>query len=1515
MSRTLQDQFIDDDEEETCPLCVEEFDLTDKGFRPCPCGYQICQFCYHNVKNNMNGLCPACRRPYDEKNIEYKVITPEETAAHRARQALKQKKTQAALQKEKQKAEADHLSRKHLAGLRVVQKNLVYVTGLSPTSQEDQLLQTLRGDSYFGQYGKIIKIVVSKPPKDPTSPHSVGVYVTYERKEDAQSCITAVNGSKNGERTLRAQFGTTKYCSAYLRNETCTNRNCMFLHEPGEANESYSRADLSALNAGSTQHGDGGRPPPPQSQQPVASAAPLMARQASSDQPSSPTADRPALPSTASWASKPPPLQSSRAGSRSTSGNIESPAVTNATPATAHLENATQETADPPVEAPTDNATISIQPLKINTTSPLLSLLKNFSAENFKFSFSFTSLPEGDLEVVKNFPPLFDEDGGAKRRVRRQHAEEQRRMEQEVQSFQQPPDVEPEDNPEMSGSLQLGGEPEERGTTQSRPLGQEGILDQRFQFGGGVSSPGSIDRVLTPQQQQQLLQTIKGTNEPGSYINSGFQVGAQGSNAPTGHQRNVSRYSFANDASASTAVKPVASQKLINQQSSIMPQAGSNQFGNNQQFFTSNVQGPPPGLKTTGTPPVSGGMTFGQGHGFATGGLQYGVNTSGRNANEEMMRNLLRGREGGIDAAAKRELNFTSPNNFSSTAAYPQSTANTFAGQQYGFDGSDKQRSKKKGKRSGRHANTSSSVSSGADGNVDSHLLQARLQGAGAMNGFGGQAAGAVGGMYLNSGLHGAGSYSSGDSEFPPLGPPSRPSSISFEEIRRSTPPVPPGFEAQIANESRRSTPSIPPGLSKPSALPNFDDDGIISRPGSRPSSRSSLRRQPSQVLPALPLRPGTPLRNATPTGATTAKDLKQEVRRDLLNETPTKPPRGLAKDRDSQDLSVEKDAKVVSKTTTTEGSEDLSQDVDAQAAKTLSSLEAAKPTPGMQVASKENAAFQSNEDKALPKTPSKSDLNKDEKRKRPGKLDITAAVIKQDSAPLSMVTPIETETPSKQKGHPTQSPSVMSKVPESPSGSIASPFIRNPPRTLRVVHTPKPETPPPQPTAALATSKLSRQPSLASLNHPGTPTSEHVSMSDNISMTSTSQSRANSPPPTRVGSAPVRTKTKNQMKKDRVERAKAIEEEKLKEENAGKEVDNEPAQEAIISRKKKTKKEKEAKPKPTAAAETKASSKQSTAVPAPKVVEEKAKPTVPVKSVTEKKVNPAPMKETTAPAPQPTVQPQTRPLQSPHEPSPPATPTLSAATLLAELKQSNPDLQKCIESLFRTPTNAQFKPSQSIQPKDIQNPENWKSDFGLHLTKDDVEALLHATIPAVRYGGEDGRVWGRGMVTPSGVHLRALTEELESRFLELERALRDMPEDLHFHPSKPQNELKFPHIDLEALKRQFDNAGGRGVSVMEQMVQDGASMKKGAFLVDEASKYINEFVMPPATPPPSNNVAGNAQHASNTGHVSSGAQEGVQVGLEMAERQLHEARRVADEKETALRKIIKKNKRLLGLA
>ncbi len=36
--------MIENDEETICPLCMEEMDLSDKNFLPCPCGYRVCHF-------------------------------------------------------------------------------------------------------------------------------------------------------------------------------------------------------------------------------------------------------------------------------------------------------------------------------------------------------------------------------------------------------------------------------------------------------------------------------------------------------------------------------------------------------------------------------------------------------------------------------------------------------------------------------------------------------------------------------------------------------------------------------------------------------------------------------------------------------------------------------------------------------------------------------------------------------------------------------------------------------------------------------------------------------------------------------------------------------------------------------------------------------------------------------------------------------------------------------------------------------------------------------------------------------------------------------------------------------------------------------------------------------------------------------------------------------------------------------------------------------------------------------
>lgn len=118
--------------------------------------------------------------------------------------ALKHRKAAAAKKREAEKREIEASSRRNLAGVRVVQKNLVYVIGLNPTIRdESQLLQTLRGDQYFGQYGDIEKIVVSKAKPGGNPNQGIGVYVTFARKVDAATCIAAVDGSPNGDRVLR----------------------------------------------------------------------------------------------------------------------------------------------------------------------------------------------------------------------------------------------------------------------------------------------------------------------------------------------------------------------------------------------------------------------------------------------------------------------------------------------------------------------------------------------------------------------------------------------------------------------------------------------------------------------------------------------------------------------------------------------------------------------------------------------------------------------------------------------------------------------------------------------------------------------------------------------------------------------------------------------------------------------------------------------------------------------------------------------------------------------------------------------------------------------------------------------------------------------------------------------------------------------------------------------------------------------------------------------------------------
>ena len=135
---------------------------------------------------------------------------------------------------------------------------------------------------------------------------------------------------------------------------------------------------------------------------------------------------------------------------------------------------------------------------------------------------------------------------------------------------------------------------------------------------------------------------------------------------------------------------------------------------------------------------------FSQGHGFASGGLGYGANTAGRNNNDALYQDLLRGRnmDGGARGAdaGKRESMFPSFLNQHSSTSTP-APAPGLLSFPYGpspgaYQETGSQKSKKKGKKH-RHANTSSSGGGGVVDVQDPSILQARLHQGGGMVGQG----------------------------------------------------------------------------------------------------------------------------------------------------------------------------------------------------------------------------------------------------------------------------------------------------------------------------------------------------------------------------------------------------------------------------------------------------------------------------------------------------------------------------------------------------------------------------------------------------------------------------------------------------------------------------------------------------------------------------------------------------------------------------------------------------------
>lgn len=218
-------------------------------------------WCWHRIRESESGLCPACRTPYGEDPHQFSAVDVAEVL-----KANKEKEEKAKKERERLRQQSSGnlnnnddetgamevpKDRSSLANMRVIRRNLVYAVGLPPNCATED---TLRRPEYFGQYGKISKIVLSNRKSDSAAgggggdPRraSASAYVTFVHKEDTLACILALDGFYLENRNIRASYGTSKYCSAFIKNVRCNNPECTYLHEMGATEDTFTKQEIQA---------------------------------------------------------------------------------------------------------------------------------------------------------------------------------------------------------------------------------------------------------------------------------------------------------------------------------------------------------------------------------------------------------------------------------------------------------------------------------------------------------------------------------------------------------------------------------------------------------------------------------------------------------------------------------------------------------------------------------------------------------------------------------------------------------------------------------------------------------------------------------------------------------------------------------------------------------------------------------------------------------------------------------------------------------------------------------------------------------------------------------------------------------------------------------------------------------------------------------------------------------------------------------------------------------------------
>lgn len=123
--------------------------------------------------------------------------------------------------------------------IRIIQKSLVYIICIPQKYADENILSR---KEFFGQFGTIKKIVVNKRASVIES--TASAYITFSCEDEAKLCIQEVDESILDGKTLKCTYGTTKYCSFFLKGVPCQNIDCMYLHDYRPQRDLLSKDDM-----------------------------------------------------------------------------------------------------------------------------------------------------------------------------------------------------------------------------------------------------------------------------------------------------------------------------------------------------------------------------------------------------------------------------------------------------------------------------------------------------------------------------------------------------------------------------------------------------------------------------------------------------------------------------------------------------------------------------------------------------------------------------------------------------------------------------------------------------------------------------------------------------------------------------------------------------------------------------------------------------------------------------------------------------------------------------------------------------------------------------------------------------------------------------------------------------------------------------------------------------------------------------------------------------------------------